>query len=192
MSSTRRHGEELERALLEAAWTELVDNGYATFTMDAVCARAGTSRPVLYRRWEDKHALVRAAVAHALARNTIAIPDTGTLRGDTIALMESADRERMQLFAVMTVHLSGYYEETGTSPADLREMLMSGRPRISRIVLERAVARGEVAAAKVSERIAVLPYVLLQQEYLLTLKPVPTAVIEEIVDTIYLPLLFSP
>jgi AcrR family transcriptional regulator len=191
MTSTRRHGEELERALLDAAWTELIENGYATFTMDAVCARAGTSRPVLYRRWEDKHALVRAALAHALARNSIVIPDTGTLRGDTIALMESADHERMQLFAVMTVHLSGYYQETGTSPADLREMLMSGRPRVSRIVLERAVARGEVAADKVSERIAVLPYVLLQQEFLLTLKPVPKAVIEEIVDSIYLPLLLN-
>jgi AcrR family transcriptional regulator len=191
MTSTRRHGEELERALLDAAWAELVENGYPTFTMDAVCARAGTSRPVLYRRWEDKHALVRAAVAHALARNIIAIPDTGTLRGDTIALMESADRDRMQLFAVMTVHLSGYYQETGTSPADLKEVLMSGRPRISRLVLDRAVARGEVAANRVTERIAVLPYVLLQQEFLLTLKPVPTAVIEEIVDTIYLPLLVS-
>jgi AcrR family transcriptional regulator len=191
MTSTRRHGEELERALLDAAWAELVENGYPTFTMDAVCARAGTSRPVLYRRWEDKHALVRAAVAHALARNIIAIPDTGTLRGDTIALMESADRDRMQLFAVMTVHLSGYYQETGTSPADLKEMLMSGRPRISRLVLDRAVARGEVAANRVTERIAVLPYALLQQEFLLTLKPVPTAVIEEIVDTIYLPLLVS-
>jgi len=112
MTSTRRHGEELEHALLEAAWAELVENGYATFTMDAVCARAGTSRPVLYRRWEDKHALVRAAVAHAAARNTIPIPDTGTLRGDTIALMESADSDRMQLFAVMMVHLSGYYQET--------------------------------------------------------------------------------
>jgi AcrR family transcriptional regulator len=146
---------------------------------------------VLYRRWEDKHALVRAAVAHAAARNTVPIPDTGTLRGDTIALMESADSDRMQLFAVMMVHLSGYYQETGTSPADLRETLMSGRPRVSRIVLERAVARGEVAADKVTDRIAVLPYVLLQQEFLLTLKPVPTAVIEEIVDSIYLPLVLS-
>jgi AcrR family transcriptional regulator len=191
MTSSRRHGEELEHALLDAAWAELVENGYASFTMDAVCARAGTSRPVLYRRWADKQALVRAAVAHAAARTTVPIPDTGTLRGDTIALMQSADSERMQLFAVMTVHLSGYYQETGTSPADLRETLMSGRPRISRIVLERAVARGEVAPDKISERIAVLPYVLLQQEFLLTLKPVPTAVIEEIVDSIYLPLVLN-
>ena len=87
--------------------------------------------------------------------------------------------------------LNALFEKTGTSPADLRETLMSGRPRISRIVLERAIARGEVAPDKVTERIAVLPYVLLQQEFLLTLKPVPRAVIEEIVDTIYLPLLRS-
>jgi AcrR family transcriptional regulator len=44
----------LEQALLDAAWAQLVEQGYATFTMDAVAARAGTSRAVLYRRWSDK------------------------------------------------------------------------------------------------------------------------------------------
>ena len=46
MTSTRRHGEELEHALLDAAWAELVENGYPTFTIDAVCARAGAGGPV--------------------------------------------------------------------------------------------------------------------------------------------------
>jgi AcrR family transcriptional regulator len=95
--ATRRHGKALERALLDAAWDEMVEGGYAAFTMDAVAARADTSRPVLYRRWSDKHELVRAAVVHALDRDVITIPDTGSLRGDTIALMKIINETRVEM-----------------------------------------------------------------------------------------------
>jgi AcrR family transcriptional regulator len=156
--------------------------------MEAVAARAATSRAVLYRRWPDKHALVRAVVAHVTRPDEMKIPDTGSLRGDTIALMKTANRTRVKLLAAMTVHLGGYYEETGTSPADLRKSIFPSRPHIPRMILDRAVARGEVTPATVTDRIAAVPYTILQQEFLMTLKPVPNATIEEIVDTIFLPL----
>lgn len=188
----RRGGVELENALLDAAWQQLVGEGYAAFTMDAVAARAGTSRAVLYRRWADKHELVRAVVAHITRPDEMPIADTGSLRGDTIAMMKIANRTRLALVAAMTVHLGGYYQETGTSPADLRKTLFPERPHIPRLLLDRAIARGEIQPALVSNRIASIPYSLLQQEFFMTLKPVPSAVIEEIVDTIFLPLLGKP
>jgi AcrR family transcriptional regulator len=184
----RRHGEALERALLDAAWDELVEGGYGAFTMDAVAVRAGTSRPVLYRRWPDKHDLVRAAVTHAVDRDVIAVPDTGSLRGDTIALMKIANETRAGLAAVVTVHLGGFYQETGSSPEDLRKMLAAGRPRVLDTILDRAAARGEICRDQVSERMASLPFALLLVEFVMTLKPVPASVIEEIVDTVFLPL----
>jgi len=185
----RRVGVELENALLDAAWRQLVDEGYAAFTMDAVAARAGTSRAVLYRRWSDKHELVRAVVAHVARPEAMAIADTGSLRGDTIAMMKVANRARLELVTAMTVHLGGYYQETGTSPKDLRKSLFPDRPNIPRILVDRAIARGEIDPELVSDRIAGVPYALLQQEFFMTLKPVPNAVIEEIVDTLFLPLL---
>lgn len=184
----RRHGVELENALLDAAWQQLTEEGYAAFTMDAVAARAGTSRAVLYRRWADKHELVRAVVAHVTRPDEMPIADTGSLRGDTIAMMKIANRTRLALVTAMTVHLGGYYQETGTSPTDLRKNLFPNRPHIPRMLLDRAIARGEIHPAVVSDRIASMPYALLQQEFFMTLKPVPNAVIEEIVDTIFLPL----
>jgi AcrR family transcriptional regulator len=186
---TRRNGVELDDALLDAAWQQLVGEGYAAFTMDAVAARAGTSRTVLYRRWADKHALVRAVVVHVMRSDDMVIADTGSLRGDTIAMMKLANRTRLQVVAAMNVHLGGYYRETGTSPADLRKTLFPNRPSIPRMLLDRAAARGEIDPAVVTDRIAGIPYALLQQEFFMTLKPVPNAVIEEIVDTIFLPLL---
>lgn len=187
----RRVGNELESALLDAAWRQLVEEGYAAFTMDAVATRAKTSRAVLYRRWEDKHALVRAVIAHVMRPDEMPIADTGTLRGDTIAMMKLANKTRLELVTAMTVHLGGYYQETGTSPTDLRKTLFPNRPHIPRMLLDRAIARGEVRPRVVSDRIAAIPYALLQQEFFMTLKPVSAAVIEEIVDTIFLPLVSS-
>ncbi|HEY0252569.1 MAG TPA: TetR-like C-terminal domain-containing protein, partial [Kofleriaceae bacterium] len=149
---------------------------------------AQTSRAVLYRRWADKHELVRAVVAHITRPDEMPIADTGSLRGDTIAMMKLANRTRLALVTALTVHLGGYYQETGTSPTDLRKTVFPNRPHIPRMLLDRAIARGEIHPAQVTDRIASMPYALLQQEFFMTLRPVPTAVIEEIVDTIFLPL----
>jgi AcrR family transcriptional regulator len=184
----RRFGVELDNALLDAAWQQLVAEGYAAFTMDAVAARARTSRAVLYRRWADKHELVHAVIAHITRPDDMSIADTGSLRGDTIAMMKIANRTRLELVTAMTVHLGGYYQETGTSPTDLRKTLFPNRPNIPRMLLDRAIARGEVHPNLVTDRVAGVPYALLQQEFFMTLKPVPNAVIEEIVDTVFLPL----
>jgi AcrR family transcriptional regulator len=54
----------LDAALLEAAWDELGEVGYPGFTLDGVAARAGTSRPVLARRWPNRAELVIAAMRH--------------------------------------------------------------------------------------------------------------------------------
>ena len=60
-AARRRHGEELQAALLEAAWEELVETGYAKLTMESVARRAHTGIAVLYRRWANKDQLVLAA-----------------------------------------------------------------------------------------------------------------------------------
>ncbi|MGX9923154.1 TetR/AcrR family transcriptional regulator [Streptomyces sp. NPDC002248] len=181
----RRRGAALERALLDAAWEELTARGYAGFTMDAVVRRAGTSPPVLYRRWPDRDTLVRAAVTHVLERSHIDVPDTGSLRGDLLTLMRTINETRVRLITVMNAHLAGYYQETGTNPGDL---LADAREANGDAIWERAVARGEIAPGRLTERIKRLPFDLLRHEILISFAPVPDAVLEEIVDTIVLPL----
>jgi AcrR family transcriptional regulator len=186
----RRHGVELENALLDAAWDELVENGYANLRMDAVAARAQTSRPVLYRRWPDRHLLVRAAIAHVLNKNAGQAPDTGSLRGDILAVMRSANATRIQFATVLGVHLGGFYQETGTSPADLRTSILNGRRTKLDTIYDRAIARGEIDAG-LSDRMKSLPFDLLRHELLMTLAPVPDAALVEIVDTLFLPIIRS-
>lgn len=189
---TRRRGRELESALLDAAWAQLVSGGYGAFTFDAVAERAGTSKPVLYRRWSNRQELVVAAVRHSFTRNSLVIPDTGSLRGDMIALMTQANESRSAMAAVFSVQLGAYYQETGTTPAELREQLLADRASGVETVTRRALERGEITAAQLSPRIVALPFDLFRHEALMTLKAVPTETIVEIIDDIFLPLINQP
>jgi AcrR family transcriptional regulator len=184
----RRRGAALENSLLDAAWDELVDVGYTGFTIESVAERARTSRAVIYRRWPAKPDLVRAAVVRAGSKEPITIPDTGSLRGDIVELLRRANRSRARLGILLTLQLSGYFSETGTGPSELRSMFVSGRGSAVETLLARAVERGEVDPAKLTPRVTGVPFDLYRQELLMTLKPVPDAVIESIVDEVFLPL----
>ena len=189
--SQRRRGSALEHALLDAAYAELADKGYAKFTVDAVAARAGTSTPVLYRRWSDKHELLRAAIGHVARRSKVETPDTGSLRGDVLALMRQGNHAGVELIATISVHLGGYYHETGSSPADLIDVLLPELPVPAAIdtIYQRADDRDEIDPRHLTARIKTLPFDLLRAELLLRLRPIPDADIEEIVDTVFLPLI---
>lgn len=184
----RRRGAELEAALLDAAWEELRESGYAALTIDAVAQRAGTSRPVLYRRWATKTELVRAAVEHALRREPRTAPDTGTLRGDLLALMRFANVGRVPSAAALVYHLGSYFQETGTSPAVLRGAVLGGEPSELDVIVDRAIERGEVDGSRITPRLRTLAFDLFRHEALMTLAPVPDEVIVEIVDEVFLPL----
>jgi AcrR family transcriptional regulator len=184
----RRRGNVLEEALLDAAWAELTEGGYEELTMDAVAARAGTSRAVLYRRWPGKPQLVHAALEYVVSKDSAVAPDTGTLRGDVIALLRQANKKRIRTATLLFTSLGDYYRQTGTNLSDLIASAQGGRDSVLQGAIQRAVARGEVRPDQISERIARLPIDLFRHEVLMTLQPVSDEVIEEIVDTIFLPL----
>jgi AcrR family transcriptional regulator len=185
----RRRGRALDEALLNAAWEELTERGYDDFTIYAVAARAGTSRAVLYRRWPGKQELVFAALKAEVGKDVVVSPDTGSLRGDVIALLQQANKVRVGLAAQLFTQLGGFYRQTGASLADLSAFVQGGRNPLLEQVIQRAVDRGEIQSEQVTERIARLPADLFRYEILMTLRPLSDETIDEIVDTIFLPLL---
>jgi len=185
----RRRGLALEEALLDAAWAELTERGYDDMTIDAVAVRAGTSRAVLYRRWPNKQELLLAALAHEVGKDVVVVPDTGSLRDDVIALLQQANKLRVGLVAALLTRLGGFYQQTGSSLADLRAFVQGDRDAVLEEVIQRAIDRGEIRPEQVTDRIARLPVNLFRYEILMTLRPLSDEAIEEIVDTIFLPLL---
>ncbi|WP_457098671.1 TetR/AcrR family transcriptional regulator [Microbacterium sp. P5_E9] len=186
----RRRGQELEDAILEAAWQQLVDGGYGNFTVDAVAERAETSRSVVYRRWEHRDTLVSAAIAFGLRRSRVEAADTGSLRGDVIELLRRSSGARAPLAPLLSVMVGTYFSETGVSFADIRAQMLGGGRTHGAMdeIIERAIVRGEIDPARLTSRVRTVAFDLFRHDLLMTLKPLPDADIIEIVDEIFLPL----
>lgn len=188
---TRRRGAQLETALLDAAWAELTAMGYSAFTMEGVATRAKTSRAVLYRRWPNRPELAGAAIRHQTKLAATDVPDTGTLRDDVLALLRHASGRVAEVAGVFSFLIADYFNETGMPAAVLRERALAGEPTAMQIVLDRAVARGEIEADRLSPRIASLPLDLVRHDVIMNRSPVPDKTLVEIVDRIFLPLVLA-
>lgn len=127
------------------ALAELVsERGYARVTVDDVVARAGTNKPAFYRRFRG----IADAVPRLLAarHGTDDDIDTGTLAGD---LAEVQRRQRL-LFTdpVVTRGMAGWLAEVEATPelaAPFLQGYLAPRRTYTGVILDRAVARGEIA-----------------------------------------------
>lgn len=184
----RRRGEELEAALLEAAWQELVEAGYARLTMESVAARAKTGVAVLYRRWPNKDELAIAAINHYGSTRPVEIPDTGNLRDDMIALLTAASSARVSFVAIVTAAFSGLLASTGLTPAEVREKVIGERTVWSSQIYARARERGEIDLDRIPQVVLTMPFDLMRHDMLMTYKPIGPERVLEIVDDLFMPL----
>jgi AcrR family transcriptional regulator len=188
--SGRRRGSRLEDAVLDAAWAELVDRGYPGLTLEGVAKRAGTSRPVLHRRWPSRTALATAALGRHIAQNPIAVPDLGSVRDEIrLLLRRMSDRARPDMIRLV-FDMQKDLADNQSNLADLRTQIRAQivEPDVMQTILTRAVDRGEIAAARLTARIVSLPTDLARHEILMTFEPLTDEAINQIVDEIFLPL----
>lgn len=183
----RRRGAALESAILDAGWDQLIEAGYERFTVDAVAARSGSARSVLYRRWPSRLDLLKAVIRHRGEIDMIPTPDTGTLRGDVLALLTEFNDRRSRTIGLLAARLGAYFDEAGGSPHQLRSLFLPQGPSSMEKIVQRAVSRGELAATP-PPRVLTLPADLLRHELLMTMTAVSPQTIREIVDDVFLPL----
>jgi len=184
----RRRGEQLEAALLAAAWDELVEAGFARLTMESVAARAKTGVAVLYRRWPNKDDLVVAAIRHYGTTHPVDVPDTGSLRSDMIALLSSLSSTRVSFAAIASAAFSGLLASSGLTPAQVREKILADRPLQSDQVFARAHERGEIDLDRIPPAVLAMPFDLMRHDMLMTYKPIPPERVLAIVDDLFMPL----
>ncbi len=184
---TRRRGATLETALLDAVWAELQSTGYRAMTMEAVADRAGTSRAVLYRRWGSQADLVIAALRRHRPLLSDEVPDTGSLRGDVLALLARMS-ERLTETGLETIFglLSDYLADPDLF-ARIQGQLVQVGAGVMTAILEHASERGE-ARRDISPRVATLPTDLYRNELFLRRAAPSPDVVESIVDQVFLPL----
>jgi AcrR family transcriptional regulator len=186
----RRRGEELQAALLEAAWDELVEVGYANLTMESVAVRAHTGIAVLYRRWANKEQLALAAIEHYRNVHPVEIPDTGTLPGDLFALLTGLSKARATFFAIVAASaFSGLLADTGLTPRQARDKVLGGAPlSLAPTIYRRAHDRGEIDLERIPSAVLAMPFDLVRHDLLMDLKPLKTARIDAIINELFLPL----
>jgi AcrR family transcriptional regulator len=188
-TKSRRRGVELERAILDATWAELNEVGYTALTIEAVAKRAGTSKPVIYRRWSQRAALVVAAWAGRQPIEPI-IPDLGSLRADLLWLFT---RIAKRMDSMMSEAIAGVMAEAFKHP-EVQALLrtrMDSAPITDamRTIVDNAVARGELKPLRLPSRVTVLPAHLVRAEAILIRTPISDETLAGLVDDVFLPLL---
>jgi AcrR family transcriptional regulator len=189
-SRPRRRGDVLNAAIHRATLDELAEVGYAGLTMERVADRAGASKASLYRRWPSRMELALDAARHA-GPDPADPPDTGSLRGDVLAWMRGVAE---LLAGPAGEALRGLLGDALTDAARTRRLRdrSHGTGRVAmREITRRAVERGEIAEAAVTDRRLDVAQAMLRQQFLFTGPHVPDGAVVEIVDEVVLPLLRS-
>lgn len=173
-------------AAIRASTLELLAaSGYARLTMDQVAAAARVSKSSLYLRWPNKVALVADALEHR-ARAVPEIPDTGSLPGDMREFLGSMLRSRHEASRALAA-VSG---EIATNP-ELRRAWHRGLAGMltgcMRMIVDRAIGRGDLPPDTDAELLAGLPLSVLQNWRLEHQADPDEAVVERLVRQFYTP-----
>ena len=135
----------VDEAVIDATLAELAAHGFDGMTIDAIAARAGVSKPSIYRRWVDKSALAISAIAQLVAR------EEGPLTtGDLVDYLN-----RQLCAAHSNLERSGSVPMLGTVLATkdrhpellalYRERLLRPRRQALLVILDDAAQRGKIA-----------------------------------------------
>lgn len=178
----------MEEAILDAAWEQLMEGGTPKFTYESVAARAETSRPVLYRRWPQRDQLLKAAIRHGGTKVRRIVPDSGSLREDLIIMLLDMNRTVGQFLTLLTGHLEIMHSSERMTPEEIRNLYLADRPRRLRIVIDRAIERGEIDPDRITDLILGVPADLVRERIMLTQRKVSRAEVEAIIDQVFLPL----
>ena len=190
--NSRRRGKVLEAAIFEVVFQELAETGYVNFSIERVAGRAGTSKPVIYRRWPTRARLVYAALGASRLFLSSEAPDTGTVRGDLMVILQSVsnmvdDLSPEVMFGLIAELL--HEGDSSESSASIFAEVQQHNARTITEILTRGIRCGEIAAEKLTPRLAALPFDLVRYQLMVLRQPLSAQDIEEIIDRIFLPLI---
>lgn len=191
MKAERKRGEELEKAILEAAYEIIETSGYEKMTFQRVARQAKTSRTVIYRRYETPvdllHALVLYRSTRAMGGRMIDLfRDQGSLRADLLEVVgiyqRFFDAVGQKFMSAVMIEYSRNYERF----RDWFEQAFDSNVRMMKWVEENAKRRGEITH-DFTELQMRLPFDLLRIENVVRHGRITPAYLTRLVDEVLLP-----
>jgi AcrR family transcriptional regulator len=135
----------VRQAVIDATIDELSEVGYAALRFEAVAERAGVHKSTIYRRWGTKAALVSTAIIERRGE-LVPPPDTGSLRGDLIALLREIRLGLQTPWVTALLREAGPRTPHSEDLYALLDRFWPERFRESKQVFVRAMERGELPA----------------------------------------------
>ncbi|GAA2825048.1 TetR/AcrR family transcriptional regulator [Nonomuraea rubra] len=133
-----------QQEIFDATLRLVAERGYDGLTVEGVAERSGVNKTTIYRWWPSKAALLGAALVESDVLG-LDSPDTGSLRGDLVALVEEVRRLLTEPpgsdVAVAALGAAVRHPEL-----DVRRFFADRFAR-EREIFERAVSRGELKAS---------------------------------------------
>ena len=177
-----------DTAIMAGALDVLAEVGFEAMTIDMVAARVKAGKGTVYRRWPSKTELVLDAVAH-MERDEVrieALPDTGSLREDIVALIRpqssEQDARRLQV-------MGGLLSISSLDPRLAETAFEAGTGNwieANRLLIARALERGEFAGGDVETLARVIPFMCTCRVSLLQ-QPITREFLLELIDGVLIP-----
>ncbi len=140
----RRMAPRKQQEIFDATLRLVAEKGYDGLTVEGVAERSGVNKTTIYRWWPSKAALLGAALVEADVLG-FEPPDTGSLRGDLVALVEGMIRLLTEPpsadIAVAALAAAARHPELDT------RNFFADRFAKEREIFERAARRGELPAS---------------------------------------------
>jgi AcrR family transcriptional regulator len=172
----------LDEAVVAATLQLLAEEGYAQLTVERIAARAGVGKASLYRRWPDKVSIVLEAVSRNPERPST--PDTGSLRGDALAYLQTLVRYR-------TLHADAIsaISSEALCNAQFGDAFRAGmaEPTVAGmlVILQRAIERGEIDPGTDIALLSSVPPALLHTQRLVSGRHPDETFVRRIVDQFF-------
>lgn len=144
----RKRDDTLDARIIEAAIDVLAQTGFDSMTMDMVAASAKTGKATVYRRWSSKAELVRDALIR-MSHSSVELdrlPETGTLRGDLLAVLKPYSMEHSERKLRIMARLGSFFSEHQNLAGEATAGIFVPLTDVNRKLMQRAAERGEISA----------------------------------------------
>jgi AcrR family transcriptional regulator len=181
----RRRGpsRRVREAAFAATLEELAEGGYAALSLERVARRAGVHKTTLYRRWGSREQLVLEAMLDRAAQH-ISVPDTGSLRKDLLELATTAAANAATPEVAAMARAVAAESPRDSRLAAANRRFWDERLTLDAVIVERAIARGEVAYGTDPRHVIEAVLGPIHLRLLLTGEPIDRAFLEGIVDVV--------
>ncbi len=145
------------QAILDAALALLMEVGYDRMSMDALAERARAGKATIYRHWAGKAEVVVEAIRCRKCDDFLALPDTGSLRGDLLASLNHSRESFSEEDASLLIGMVSAMHHDQELADLMRRQISEAKQGLYDEIVARAVRRGEpvsMHAAQVANEVS--------------------------------------